>query len=68
MRYRVQVDFNYWNSTKTDINEGGVDIFYIDNILDLPKELETFLSELNLEVAIVKKISISLDIYQQNNL
>jgi hypothetical protein len=60
MRYRVRVDFNYWNTSKTEINEGGVDIFYVDSILDLPKELETFLSELNLEIAIVKKIYISL--------
>lgn len=60
MRYRVRVDFNYWNASKTAINEGGVDIFYVDNILDLPKELETFLSELNLEVVIVKKIDISI--------
>lgn len=60
MRYRVRVDFNYWNTTKTEINEGGVDIFYVDNILDLPKELETFLSELNLEIVTIKKIDVSL--------
>jgi len=60
MRYRVRIDFNYWNSTRTEISDSGVEIFYVKDILELPRELENYLLDLNLGIVTIKKIEVYL--------